>query len=130
MWIRVVGSLILIVVFWTIFDGAIHRIVLAPLYSKTPALWRPLDQMNVALISVVTLVLAAFFVATFSLLINPRSLETGILFGAFAGVALGVGSGFGTYIHSPIPLRLAWGWVIAGWLRAVGAGAIVGLLLH
>jgi hypothetical protein len=86
--------------------------------------------MNVALISVVTVILAAFFIATFGLLVQPKSLETGLTFGALAGIALGVGSGFGTYIHSPIPLPLAWGWAIAGWLRAVGAGAIVGLLIR
>ena len=130
MWGRALVSLISIVAFWTLFDGVAHRIVLAPLYARTPQLWRPLDQMNVALISVVTVILAAFFIATFGLLVQPKSLETGLTFGALAGIALGVGSGFGTYIHSPISLPLAWGWAVAGWLRAVGAGAIVGLLIR
>ena len=31
-------------------------------------------------------------------------------------------AGFGTYLHSPIPLTLAWGWV--------GLGTVKGLLWH
>jgi hypothetical protein len=40
-----------------------------------------------------------------------------------------VASGFGTYIHMPIPLSLAWGWLIGGWLKALVAGGIVGGLI-
>jgi len=38
-------------------------------------------------------------------------------------------SGFGTYIHMPIPLTLAWGWFIGGWLKGIAAGAVVGRLV-
>jgi hypothetical protein len=69
------------------------------------------------------------FIFTYLLLIDPKSLGAGLAFGAFMGLALGVSAGFGTYIHMPIPLSLAWGWFLGGWLKALVAGAIVGLLI-
>jgi hypothetical protein len=128
--VRALLSLISILLIWTMLDTLFHRLILAPLYKQTPQLWRPFDQMSVTLILIVSLGLASFFVLTFILLIRPKSLEAGMEFGALAGMALGLAAGFGTYIHSPIPLRLAWGWFIAGWLKAFAAGVILGLLIR
>jgi len=47
----------------------------------------------------------------------------------FTGLALRVAVGFGTYIHSPIPLAMAWAWFIAATVKTFAAGLIVGLLL-
>jgi hypothetical protein len=41
----------------------------------------------------------------------------------------GLSVGFGTYIHAPIPLALAWGWFIAGSIKGVAAGAILGAMV-
>lgn len=130
MWKRLLLSAWSILLAWMAVDLVLHRYVLAPLYMANSALWRPLDQMNVSLIYVVTFVLIATFVATYTLLVRPKSLRTGVVFGAFIGLALGVSAGFGTYIHSPIPLALAWGWFLGGFMKAVAAGAIVGALVH
>jgi len=92
-------------------------------------LWRPFDQMNVALIYLVTFALIAIFVATYGLLVRPKSLRAGVAFGAFIGLSLGIAAGFGTYIHMSIPLTLAWGWFIGGRLKGVAAGAVVGKLV-
>jgi hypothetical protein len=121
---RLSGLAILIA--WTVLDLLFHRYFLAPLYQVNRMLWRPFDQMNVALVYVVTFALIAIFVATYLLLVRPKSLRAGVAFGAFIGLALGISAGFGTYIHMPIPLTLAWGWFIGGWLKGVAAGAVVG----
>jgi hypothetical protein len=114
---------------WTVLDLLLHRYFLAPLYEVNATLWRPFDQMNVALVYLVTFALIAIFVATYLLLVRPKSLRAGVVFGAFIGLALGISAGFGTYIHMLIPLTLAWGWFIGGWLKGVAAGAIVGCLV-
>jgi hypothetical protein len=114
---------------WTLIDVLAHRLFLAPVYASTPHLWRPFDQMNVTLICTVTFGLIAIFVAAYQLLVRPKSLRAGLLFGLFLGLALGASVGFGTYIHAPIPLALAWGWFIAGSIRGVAAGAILGALV-
>lgn len=126
---RVLLSGLAILVAWTVLDLLLHRYLLAPLYEENASLWRPFDQLNVALIYAVTLALIAVFVATYLLLVRPKSLRAGIAFGAFVGLALGLSAGFGTYIHMPVPLALAWGWFVGGWLKAFAAGAIVGLLV-
>ena len=105
------------------------RYFLAPMYEDNASLWRPFDQMNVVLIYLVTFALIAIFIATYLLLVRPKSLFAGVEFGLFIGLALGISSGFGTYIHMPIPRALAWGWFVGGCLKALAAGAIVGLLV-
>ncbi len=100
---RVLLSSILILAVWVAFDLFLHNYFLAPLYVQNAALWRPLNQMNVALIFLVRLLLLVVFVLTYVWLVRPRSFGAGAAFGALFGLALGVSVGFGTYIHSPIP---------------------------
>jgi hypothetical protein len=69
------------------------------------------------------------FALIYGLLVKEKSLASGIRFGALFGLAIGVSVGFGTYIHMPIPLTLAWGWFLGGWIKAIAAGAIVGALI-
>jgi hypothetical protein len=126
---RLLGSSLLILIVWTALDVLIHRVLLRQVYEDSASLWRPFDQMNVVLIYVVTFILIGTFVLTYWLLVGPKSLAAGIRFGAFIGLALGISAGFGTYIHMPIPLSLAWAWMIAGWLKGVAAGAILGALI-
>ncbi|MGE0392220.1 MAG: hypothetical protein AB7I25_00470 [Vicinamibacterales bacterium] len=114
---------------WMLLDLVTHRFFLADLYEADAVLWRPFDQMNVVLIYTVTVVLIGVFVGVYSLLVRPKSLGAGLALGAFVGLALGVSSGFGTFIHMPIPLALAWGWLVAGWLKGLVAGGIVGALI-
>ena len=85
-----------LLVVWTLVDVLAHRLFLAPLYASTPHLWRPFDQMNIALISAVTFGLIAIFVAVYRLLVRPKSLRAGLLLGSFLGLALGASVGFGT----------------------------------
>lgn len=122
-------SAVVIFIAWTVLDLLIHRYFLAPMYEDNASLWRPFDQMNVVLIYLVTFALIAIFIATYLLLVRPKSLFAGVEFGLFIGLALGISSGFGTYIHMPIPRALAWGWFVGGCLKALAAGAIVGLLV-
>lgn len=115
-----------ILVAWMLVDVLMHRLLLVSIYEASANLWRPFDQMNVALIYAVTFALIGVFVGTYKLLVRPKSLRAGLGLGAFVGLALGMSVGFGTFIHMPIPLPLAWGWFVGGWLKGLIAGAIVG----
>jgi hypothetical protein len=126
---RLLGSSLLILVVWTAFDVLVHRILLRHTYENTASLWRPFDQLNVSLIYLVTFILIGTFVLSYLLLVRPKSLAAGIRLGVFMGLALGISAGFGTYIHMPIPLSLAWAWFISGWLKGIAAGAIVGAVI-
>lgn len=128
MWQLLISGLIILLV-WTGLDVLLHRLALRQLYEENATLWRPFDQMNIILIYVVTFILIGTFVGTYWLLVRPKSLAAGIRLGAFIGLALGISAGFGSYIHMPIPLALAWGWLIGGLLKGIAAGAIVGALI-
>jgi hypothetical protein len=73
--------------------------------------------------------LIGVFVGVYQFLVRPKSLRAGLSLGAFIGLALGVSAGFGTFIHMPIPLALAWGWFLGGCLKGLAAGAIVGAVI-
>jgi hypothetical protein len=126
--IQLVLSAVAILLAWMVVDLLLHRLFLRPLYEQNPALWRSFDHLNIPLIYVTTFMLIGVFIGVYALLIQPKSLGAGLAFGAFLGLALGVGSAGGTYIHMPIPRTLAWGWLIGGWLKGIVAGAILGML--
>jgi hypothetical protein len=113
--------------FWHSLDFVRRR--QAPLCEASQELWRPFDQMNVALIYTVTVVLISVFVGIYGLLVRPKSLGIGLALGAFVGLALGVSAGLGTFIHMPIPPAVAWGWFVGGWLKGLVAGAIAGAVI-
>ncbi len=127
---RVLLASFLILVAWILTDLLLHNHVLAPLYQQNTGLWRPLNQMNMVFILVVRLVLLGTFVSTYVWLVRPRTLGSSVAFGALTGLALGVAVGFGTYIHSPIPLAMALAWFFAAIFKSLVAGVIVGLILR
>jgi hypothetical protein len=118
-----------ILIAWTVIDLILHRLLLRAMYEENTTLWRPFDQMNVVLIYIVTFTLIAIFIVAYWLLVKPKSLGSGVLLGGLIGLALGISAGFGTYIHMPISLSLAWSWLIAGLLKGIAAGGIVGVLI-
>lgn len=58
---RIPAAFFLILVVWILADMLLHNNFLAPLYQQNASLWRPLNQMNVALVFVVRLVLLGYF---------------------------------------------------------------------
>src|SRR5262249_33470018 len=126
---QMIWSVLAIFVAWLVFDFALHKLLLRPVYDATSNLWRPMDQMNLQLVYFVMLVLSLSFVSIYAFLIEHKSLASGVTFGALFGLAISISAGFGTYIHMPIPLMLAWSWFLGGWIKAIAAGAIVGALI-
>jgi hypothetical protein len=111
---------------WVLVDTLAHRLLLQPLYALSPSIWRPLSEINPVLILAVTVFLIAVFLVAYKMLVRPKSLAAGLYFGGLLGVALGVSAGFGTFIHSPIPITLAWGWFGLGTVKGVLALSSVG----
>ena len=126
---RTILAVLAIFIAWSILDFFLHRLLLRGAYEATANLWRPMNEMNFPLIYFVVAVLIVSFALIYGLLVEEKSLASGIRFGALFGLAIGVSVGFGTYIHMPIPLTLAWGWFLGGWVKAIAAGAIVGALI-
>jgi len=98
---RFLFALVSIFAAWTAIDLLLHRFVLGSLYSSTPTLWRPASALNLPLIYGVVVVLITSFFLLFERLVSPKTLASGLQFGAILGIAIGVSVGFGTYIHMP-----------------------------
>lgn len=114
---------------WSLIDAVAHRLLLGSLYASSANLWRPAVEMSTSLIITATLILVVVFVASYKALVRPKSLGTALCLGGLLGIALGTSAGLGTYIHSPIPVALAWGWFALGSIKGIVAGALLGVLL-
>lgn len=126
---KLILTIILIFISWLTLDFLLHSILLQSIYESTANLWRPDDQMNIPLIYMVTLVLILCFVLIYALLINPKSILAGIKYGIILGIITGTASGFGTYLHMPVPLKLAIIWFFGGLVKAIVAGLILGIFI-
>lgn len=120
---------IAVFVTWTIIDFLAHGRLLMETYQSTAHLWRPEAEMNAMLMSGVTLIYSFCFVALYQYFVNPKSVSTGVKFGALFGLAAGVIGGFGSYVYLPISLQLAESWFAISLIELTAAGAIVGCLV-
>ena len=126
---RTILAVVAVFVAWSVLDVIIHGILLESTYEATASLWRPMDEMNMSLMYGVTLVFTACFVLIYGLLVEPKSLASGLKFGALFGLAVGISMGLGSYIYMPIPVTLAWSWLFGTLFEAIVAGAIVGAII-
>ncbi len=94
---RTLLAVIVIFITWSILDFVIHGILLRATYEATANLWRPMEEMNMPLMYVVTLVYTACFVLIYAVFISRKSISTGIKYGGLFGLAAGISMGFGSY---------------------------------
>lgn len=126
---RTIWAVVAVFVTWSILDFILHGLLLKSAYEATANLWRPMDQMNMPLMYLVTLVSTTCFVLIYGLLVGQKSLATGIKYGALFGLSAGIIMGFGSYTYMPIPMSMAWAWFFGSWIKAIAAGAIVGAII-
>jgi hypothetical protein len=127
---RISLAVIAVFIAWSILDFIIHGVLLQSTYEATANLWRPMEEMKMSLMYIVTLLFTACFVVIYGLLIKEKSLVSGIKFGALFGLATGISMGFGSYSYMPIPLVLAWSWFLGTLAQAIVAGAITGVMVR
>ncbi|MDX1697792.1 MAG: hypothetical protein R3308_05860 [Thiohalobacterales bacterium] len=126
---RMLLAIVAVFITWSVLDFVIHGVMLASTYEATAELWRPMDEMNMPLMYAVTLVFTVCFVLIFALLVERRSLSSGILYGTLFGLATGVSMGYGSYTYMPIPLLLANSWFAGVVVESIVAGALAGLIM-
>jgi len=121
---RVVFAVIAVFVAWSVLDFLIHGLMLQPIYEATAELWRPMNEMKMGLMYVVTAVGAACFVGIYASLIQPKSLAHGLQYGLLFGVGTGIPMGLGTYSVMPIPLSLAVAWLLGALVESLVGGLL------
>ena len=126
---RTIVSIVMIFIAYSILDFVIHGMLLQSAYEATANLWRPMEEMNMPLIYLVTLAYTACFVIIYRTFVADKSLSTGIKYGVLFGLAAGISMGFGSYSYMPIPLSLAWSWFAGALVESIVAGTLVGAIL-
>lgn len=126
---RPILAVIAVFLTWSILDLVIHGTLLDPIYQATADLWRPVEEMKMALMYAVSIATAACFVMIYTCLVTRKSIAAGLKLGTLFGLATGVSMGWGFYGYMPIPLSLAWGWFLSILINYVLAGALVGAIV-
>ena len=123
---KLIYSVIIVFVVWSILDYVIHQMILGASYQATANLWRPMAQMKMGLMYVVVFLVSIAFVCLYALLVGNQGLKTGFFFGLLYGFGSGVSMGYGTYSYMPIPYHMAFTWFIGSVVEFTIAGLIVG----
>jgi hypothetical protein len=126
---RTIIAIVVVFIAWSVLDFIIHGLVLQPIYVDTAALWRPMEEMNNWLMSLVGFISAAVFTAIYAQLIKPKKTVTGLSYGLLFGLGAGISMGFGTYCVMPIPFSLAIGWFLGTVIKATAGGWLAGLIV-
>jgi hypothetical protein len=122
-------SVVLVFVLWSVLDFVIHSVILSSAYLANAQLWRPMAEMKMGLIYLSTLITAAGFVGIYVLLVNPKSIKNGALYGLLLGILSGVGMSLGSYSVMPITVQMAVVWFLGTVIEMTLAGLCIGVIL-
>lgn len=114
---------------WTGLDFFFHGLVLGEYYKETAHLWRPTEEAKMVLNSIVVLVSSFMFTLIYTILVNPKGMRIGLIYGVLFGVAAGMTLGYGAYAFMPVPYFMAFIWTVTGLVEGIAGGAAVGLLV-
>lgn len=126
---KVVLAMVAVFVLCSVLDFVMHNVLLASTYEATAELWRRMEEMKIGLMYVITAVWSCVFVLIYALLVRPRSVGAGLVYGLLFGLATGIGMGFGSYCYTPIPLFLAVAWCVGTLIEVVVAGIVAALII-
>lgn len=127
---RMVLAILAVFVAWTAMDFVIHGLILGPTYKATAGIWRPMEEMKMGLIRVVTLISAVVFVSIYAKFVAEKSVRTAVLYGLLFGIGAGISMGYGTYAVLPMPYKIAMVWFIGTVCETVVGGLITGVIIQ
>lgn len=114
---------------WQAFDFLLHEVLLADMYEETAHLWRKEDEIKLGLMALVTALEALCFTGIYAWFVGQKNILSGLFYGLLFGIGTGSVFGFGLYTVMPVEEQLATAWFAGTLVRALVAGAIVGLIL-
>jgi len=125
---KIIYSVIIVFVVFSILDFVIHQLILGASYQATANLWRPMAQMKMGLMYVVVFLGSIAFVCLYALFVENRGVKTGFFFGLVYGLGTGISMGYGTYAVMPIPYHMAFSWCWGSVIEFTIAGLVVGAI--
>lgn len=122
-------SILAVFVAWQILDYLIHGVILMDAYESTKELWRPMEEMSMPMMMIISILVAATFCYIYYAYISNKNLNTALKFGLIYGLGMGISFGYGSYSVMPIPYSMALTWFLGTVVEAVVAGLLVGLIV-
>lgn len=126
---KLLFSILAVFVAWQFLDFLIHGVILMGAYESTKDMWRPMEEMSMSLMMLVSLLVAATFCYIYYAYISNKNLNTALKYGLVYGLGLGISFGYGSYSAMPIPYYMAFTWFLGTVVETVVAGLIVGLII-
>lgn len=123
----VAGAIIFIL--WCIIDFVMHGLILGSAYAESASLWRPMQEMNMWLIYLVTVVSVAVFTAIYTLFVQDKNTRTALGYGLLFGVGAGFSMGFGSYATMPMPEIIPCTWFLGTVTKTVLGGLVLGAII-
>jgi hypothetical protein len=126
---RTIIAVVAIFILWSIIDFIMHGLILGSAYADTATLWRPMEEMNVWLIYLVTVVTVGVFTMIYSLFIQDKKITTALQYGLLFGLSSGFSMGYGSYAAMPIPLVIANTWFFGTLIKTALGGLLLGAIV-
>jgi len=124
----IIASAIIFII-WAVIDFVMHGFILGSAYAATASLWRPMEDMSMGLIYLVTAVGVATFTAIYSVFIQPKAMKTALGYGLVFGIGTGFSMGYGSYAAMPLPHMIAFTWFLGTIVKSLLAGAVLGAVV-
>ena len=123
-----------VVVVVGVLEFLIHGVILSDMYKQTASVWRSEAEMQKMMwvFWAGILVFASFFALIYvkGYEKGKPGLGQGFRYGLYVGAMLSVMNSFGWYVLLPIPLALAFYWLLATLVEFIVAGIAAGLVYH
>jgi hypothetical protein len=127
---RIPIAILLVYLAWFGLDFVLHQLILGEAYEATAQFWRPMEEMKMGLMQIVTVISASAFVLVYALWFKEHSPLAGLKYGLLFGFGAGVSMGYGMYSVMPIPYAMAATWCWGFFVEAAVAGLIAGLVIR
>ena len=116
-------------IFIFVFEFTWHGFLMKGLYDATITVWRPQEESNMLYIFASQFLFAVVFAYIYTLIGKQIACKRGIAFGFFAGLLLAMPQ-LGTYCYLPIPLTISLLWMLAAFLKCLGAGIVIAAIYN
>ena len=126
---KTINAAVAIFILWSIIDFIMHGFILGSAYVDTANLWRPMEEMNIWLIYLVTVVTAGVFTTIYSLFIQGKRVTTALQYGLLFGLGSGFSMVYGSYAAMPIPSVIANTWFFGTLIKTALGGLLLGAIV-
>ena len=126
---KIILSVAAVFVAWSALGFVLHNMILGSMYQATPNLWRPMEEMQMGLMYLVTLISAFVFVFIYARFFAVKESKQVSCMACCSGLAPGFPWATEALSVMPLPCLMAHAWFLGSLVEATVAGLLVGLII-